>query len=79
MQRKQRVRDCFGKKCPLKIHHPRAGKDGKKSAFPIGCSLCRSDHLLEYDAAQAEIRKLIDEEDEFTVMASIDRVPHATL
>ena len=50
----------------------------KKSGFPLGCSLCRSDHLLEYDAAQDEIRKLIDE-DGALVMADIDRMPHKSL
>ena len=74
----QKVRDCGGKNCPLKIHHPPADADGRKSAFPLGCSLCRSDHLLEYDAAQDEIRKLIDEEGS-SIMFDIDRVPHATL
>ena len=74
-----KLRDCNGKNCPLKIHHPPAGYDVKKSGFPLGCSLCRSEHLLEYDAAQDEIRKLINEEDGALVMADIDRMPHASL
>ena len=47
--RKQKVRDCFGKNCPLKVPHPRANKDAKKSSFPLGCSLCRSEHLEDFD------------------------------
>ena len=60
--RKLKVKDCFGKNCPLNIPHPRAGHDIKKSGFPLGCSLCRSEHLEEYDAAQEQIRKMLEEE-----------------
>jgi len=43
------IKDCKGKNCPLKVLHPPAGRDPKKSSFPLGCSLCRSEHLEEYD------------------------------
>ena len=59
---RKKAKDCFGKNCPLKVPHPRAGRDIKKSGFPLGCSLCRSEHLEEYDAAQAQIRQLLEEE-----------------
>lgn len=39
------LRDCKGINCPLKVHHPPADRDVKKSGFPLGCSLCRSEHL----------------------------------
>ena len=41
------LRDCKGKNCPLKIHHPPASKECKKSTFLLGCSICRSEHLEE--------------------------------
>lgn len=39
--------DCTGgPNCPLGIpHHPMAGRDPSKSAFALGCSLCRSEQL----------------------------------
>ena len=55
-------KNCHGKNCPLKIPHPPASDDHRKSAFPLGCSICRSEHLEEYDAAQAAIAELIGEE-----------------
>ena len=37
---------CGGPKCPLGIYqHPKADLDVKKSKFPLGCSLCRSEKL----------------------------------
>ena len=41
----RKLRDCKGINCPLKVHHPPADRDVKKSGFPLGCSLCRSEHL----------------------------------
>ena len=56
--------------------HPRAGKDAKKSAFPLGCSICRSDHLIEYDQAQAAIAEMMEgEKQDFF---QIDRTLHAS-
>ena len=49
-------KNCNGKNCPLKIPHPPASNNFKKSAFPLGCSICRSEHLEEYDQAQDQIR-----------------------
>ena len=70
------LRDCKGVNCPLKIHHPPASVDSKKSAFPLGCSICRSEHLKEYDEAQAAINDMIgDEKDKYI---KIDRVMHNT-
>ena len=76
--RKLKVQDCFGKNCPLKIPHPRAGHDIKKSAFPLGCSICRSEHLEEFDEAQALIRQYLEEEgpDAFLKM---NRTLHASV
>ena len=35
-----------GKTCPLRVpSHPIASKDAKKSMYPLGCSLCRSEKL----------------------------------
>jgi len=35
-----------GKECPLGIdRHPKADMDPKKSRFPLGCSLCRSEKI----------------------------------
>ena len=70
------IRDCGGKNCPLKLPHPPASNDFKKSAFPLGCSLCRSDHLVEYDEAQEAIRALL-EEDPFA-FENADRSLHST-
>ena len=42
--------------------HPPAGHDHRKSAFALGCSLCRSDHLKDFDEAQAAIAAMIGEE-----------------
>ena len=39
-----------GANCPLKVAHPPAGENHKKSAFPLGCSICRSEKLEQYDA-----------------------------
>ena len=58
----RKIRDCKGKNCPLNTPHPPAGPDIKKSGFPLGCSICRSEHLEEYDAAQAMIKKMVAEE-----------------
>jgi len=58
----KKLRDCGGKKCPLNVPHPPASKDHKKSAFALGCSLCRSDHLKDFDEAQAAIAAMIGEE-----------------
>lgn len=55
-------KDCKGKNCPLKVHHPPPGKNHMKSAFPLGCSLCRSEHLTQYDEAQARITGMLEEE-----------------
>ena len=41
------LRDCNGHDCPLGVPHPPADPDPKKSVFPLGCGLCRSDHLAE--------------------------------
>ena len=57
-----KVQNCYGKNCPLKLPHPLAGPDPKKSAFPLGCSLCRSEHLEAYDIAQAAMTELTKEE-----------------
>ena len=56
------LRDCKGTNCPLKIHHPPAGNDFKKSAFALGCSICRSEHLKQFDEAQAAIAGMLEEE-----------------
>ena len=37
--------DCGGVNCPLGMPHPPAHKDPKKSTFPLGCGLCRSERL----------------------------------
>ena len=58
--------------------HPRAGRDIKKSAFPLGCSLCRSEHLEEYDAAQEQIRKLLEDEG-IDAFLKMDRSLHETV
>ena len=42
-----KLHDCGGKNCPLGMPHPPADKDPKKSTFPLGCGLCRSDRLAE--------------------------------
>ena len=35
-----------GENCPLGLRsHPKADGDAKKSAYPLGCSLCRSEKL----------------------------------
>ena len=52
-------KDCKGKNCPLGIPHPPPGHIAAKSAFPLGCSICRSEHLEEYDRAQAAIKVLV--------------------
>ena len=40
-----------GENCDLKIgRHPKADKDAKKSRFPLGCSLCRSEKMALIDA-----------------------------
>ena len=70
----KKIRDCNGINCPLKIHHPPASKDVNKSAFPLGCSLCRSEHLEEFDEAQMIIRSMMDEEP--MIFADIDRTMH---
>ena len=49
------VRDCGGVDCPLKVPHPPASADPKESVFTLGCSLCRFDHIKEYEEAQAKI------------------------
>ena len=51
-------KNCHGKNCPLKLPHPLAGRNPKISAFPLGCSLCRSNHLEAYDIAQAAMSEL---------------------
>lgn len=53
----KKIRDCNGKKCPLNVPHPPAGPNYKKSGFALGCSICRSDRLSEYDEAKAAVRK----------------------
>ena len=40
-----KVRDCHGVECPLGVPHPVGGEDYKKTAFPLGCGLCRSEKL----------------------------------
>ena len=70
------IRDCMGKNCPLHMPHPRAGGDAKKSAFPLGCSICRSEHLTEYDQAQAAISEMIEEEKQN--FFHIDRTLHSS-
>ena len=66
----------MGKNCPLHMPHPRAGGDAKKSAFPLGCSICRSEHLTEYDQAQAAISEMIEEEKQD--FFHIDRTLHSS-
>ena len=72
----KKLRDCKGVNFPLKIHHPPAGYDIKKSAFPLGCSICRSEHLKEYDETQAAINDMIG--DEKVEYIKIDRIAHNT-
>ena len=60
--RKTRIRDCKGKNCPLGVLHPRPSRDAAKSAFPLGCSLCRSEHLEEYQRAQEAIAAFTEDE-----------------
>ena len=44
-----------GVNCPLGVaHHPLAGSDERKSAFPLGCRICRS---LEYYAAEKNVER----------------------
>ena len=73
----KKFRDCGGKNCPLKIHHPPASRNAKKSAFHLGCSLCRSEHLEEYDEAQAAIRALLEEDGD--AFLNIDRTLHGSV
>ena len=42
-----KIRDCKGKNCPLGVPHPPASDDYTKSTYPLGCGLCRSDHLAD--------------------------------
>ena len=39
--------DCDGVDCPLGVPHPPAHNDPKKSSFPLGCGICRSERLEE--------------------------------
>ena len=55
-------KNCKGSDCPLKVHHPPPGNDASKSAFPLGCSICRAEHLQKYDEAQALMRGMDEEE-----------------
>ena len=45
----QPPKDCKGVDCPLGVKHPPAGPDNKISAFPLGCSICRSENLEAYN------------------------------
>ena len=68
--------DCKGNfaKCPLKMQHPPHGDNPRKNAFPLGCSLCRMEHLKQFDEAQAAIAGM-GEEDMLKFM-QIDRSLH---
>ena len=52
--------DCKGNfaNCPLKMPHPPHGDNPRKNAFPLGCSLCRMEHLKQFDEAQAAIANM---------------------
>ena len=53
MGRKEYSNKCKGgADCPLGVAHPPAGNDHKKNAFPLGCSICRSENLEKYAAIQ---------------------------
>ena len=59
-------------KCPLGVPHPPPGHNPRKNAFPLGCSLCRSEHLERYDKQRAEILNNLtkEEQKEFIVSAA---------
>ena len=75
---KRPKKDCGGVNCPLKIPHPPAGNDPKKSAFALGCSICRSNHLENYDRAQEIVRAMIDEEG-VEAFVNADRFMHKSV
>ena len=37
------LQDCNGVNCPLGVPHPPASSDHRKSAYSLGCGLCRSE------------------------------------
>ena len=43
-------KNCNGVNCPLNVPHPPPSSDHKKSAFPLGCSICRAEHLEKFSA-----------------------------
>ena len=55
------IEDCFGIDCPLGVIHPRASKNVKESAFPLGCGLCEKSKVNEVVIVTAEMRKKKEE------------------
>ena len=51
------LRDCGGVNCPLGVPHPPASADHKKSTYPLGCNICRSEKMEK----MREINNLIPE------------------
>ena len=51
------VEDCFGVDCPLGVIHPRASKNVKESAYPLGCGLCEKTKVNEVIIVTAEMRR----------------------
>ena len=51
------VRDCGGVNCPLGVPHPPGSNDHKKSSYPLGCGICRSERAEK----QRQINNLIGE------------------
>ena len=55
--------DCGGVNCPLGVPHPPPCNDPKKSAYPLGCSLCRVKTNKNYQGTGLAIEEVkVDEE-----------------
>ena len=55
--------DCGGVNCPLGVPHPRPCDDPKKSAYPLGCSLCRVKTNSNFQGAALAIEEVKLEEE----------------
>ena len=55
--------DCGGVNCPLGVPHPRPCNDPKKSAYPLGCSLCRVKTNSNFQGAALAIEEVKLEEE----------------
>ena len=49
------LKDCHGINCPLGIPHPPPSRDPSQGgAFPLGCSICRSEKLARFENKEVQ-------------------------